>query len=435
MQDAQKRNRPDVCHRVPINGVDSWIGGGVFPRLCLQFIVWIILLALAGITSKSEADELNLKASFEAKEEYNTNLFFDEKNRVSDWLTTLGMGIQGSRRTERIDLFLQGRASRLIYGDHSHLNGNDYYGEGRVRYSLRPTTQVYLESGMKRETRPDRDLEATGVITRAFKRDHLTVAGGVEETFTETTRAQLAGYFETYNYPRDPEWIDSKVYGANLRLDQALSRSLPNTTGRIQIGFARFETPRERTDQYFFTSGLHWRFHEKWNLLVDGGASFNRSRYRVERIEFFPPFFWTIHQETEEKKGFGWLGQAMLSYRGERTEAGLTFHRRLIPSTGKRGTTENTSFNLDLNHRFTEDLSGRFTAGYHLNKAEALLFSTIGTDERTFHLMPSIRYEWERKLTVKASYRFTQTHDRLTGSRARGNLFLIQIILNQTLFE
>jgi hypothetical protein len=74
-------------------------------------------------------------------------------------------------------------------------------------------------------------------------------------------------------------------------------------------------------------------------------------------------------------------------------------------------------------------------AGYYKNKAEGDEFSFRETDEDTFFIRPTIRWEFFEKFTLEAGYNFSYTDDRVANNDTRRNLVYLQVAYGIPLFE
>jgi len=390
-------------------------------------------------SEEAKGDEFKLIPSLSIKEEYNDNLFFTEKDKKDDFITTITPGIELIDRTERLDLNLSARLGGLIYAKNEDLNFLNQIYSGRLRYLLHQKLKFSADGGFTKDFSPDRDIEVTGLVTKAIRRYKYNFGSGLEYTLTEKTKTEFSYSFERYDYERDPEFVDTISHGVNFGLIHDLSQQISNTLGRANLGYYRYKFQDTDIDYYYGTIGMSRAISEKWNILIDGGASYTHSEFDVERLELTP--FLRIVREREKEKGVGWVAQATLSYRGEKTTKGekttgdLTFNHRMMPASGIVGVSERTSITLDIAHRFTYEFLGRLSVGYYLNRAERGKFSRASIDEATFRINPRVRYEFTKDIALEASYSFTLVKDKEADTDARRNLFMIYFIIQYPLFE
>ena len=371
--------------------------------------------------SEAKADEFRLVPSLAVKGEYNDNIFFTGKDRVSDFIITLTPSLELVNRTEKVDVNLLARIPVLRYADTRELDHTDQNYSGRLRYSLHPNWTLSGGAGYVEDSRPDRDLEVTGLVTKPAIRRRQNYSAGVDHNFSEKTKAGL-----TYMYSQDdyssPNFVDLKAHDANLNFTHDLSQTLPNVVGRANLAYSRYEYEIATIDYYYATIGMSWALNEKWSLLFDGGGSYTLSESGPE-------------ENKQKDEGTGWVGMGSLSYKGEKTAGDLTFSHRKAPAYGSVGVTNRTSLSFGINRRFTYEFSGALSAGYFINKGEEGKFSTAAFDQESFFVNPRLRYEFTKDMALEGSYNFSFTKDKLYGTEPRRSLFLIRFYIQHALFE
>ena len=152
-----------------------------------------------------------------------------------------------------------------------------------------------------------------------------------------------------------------------------------------------------------------------------------------------------LSEQTQTSEGWGGVGQATLSYKGEVTNASFAASRDVAPATGQNGTVERTSFTLSANRRLSYDLCGFLDAGYFINKSSGGQFSLAPVDFETLNVSPRIRYEFGREgsggsqsgrdMYVEASYTFTKLEDKIGQTTAYRNLFMVRFFAQHAVLE
>jgi len=370
---------------------------------------------------EAKAAEFRLVPSLGIQEEYNDNIFYSDRERVDDFITTITPGLELVNRTEKVDLNLLARLNILRYAETTELNNIDQNYLGKIRYS--PTTKWTLsgEAGYLKDSRPDRDLEVTGLVNSAAIRDRQNYGAGLEHTLTEKTRGSLSYAFEEDKYD-NPRFADLRAHNAILGFTHDLSKYLPNITGRMNFGYSRYEYDFGTIDYSYATIGMKWALSEKWDLLLDGGGSYTVSELGPDG-------------NRQRDTGAGWFGMGSISYKGEKTTGDLTFSHRILPAYGSVGVTNRTSVTFGIDRRFTYEFSGGLSGGYFLNKADQGEFSTVAFDEETYFINPRLRYEFTRDIFLEGSYNFSITKFDITRTEARRNLVMLRLYVQHALFE
>lgn len=416
-----------------------WVAS-VFGRFLFFSSASFVFIFLALFLGEAKSDEFKIVPSLSTKEEYNDNIFFSPDDRTKDFVTTFSPGLELIDRTERLDLNLSARVDVLRYWSNSDLNTVDQFYRGRIGYALSPKLRVSAEAGYTTDSTPGRDIEVTGLVLNTVRRYVQNYAAGTEYTFSEKTKANLSYAYEQSHY-KDPRFADLRAHDINLGLVHDLSKYFSAILGRMNLGYSRYQFQDTTVDYYYATIGMSRALTEKWNILIDAGASYNRSQFEVETLEFVSPSFFTVVREQGTRNDVGWVGQASLSYKGVKTNGGLTFSHRMMPATGTvgtaetTGTTERTVLAFNVSHRFTHEFSGSLSAGYYINKSRAGEFSTVPLDETTFSVTPALRYEFTRDIALEASYNFVFVRENQSKTEAQRNLFMINLIIQYPLFE
>jgi len=377
------------------------------------------LFILAFFTAQLPAAEIKFIPSIGLKEEYNDNLFFNTTTELetSDYITTLSPGAKFTDRTERLDALLQTRLDILRYRDNDELDRYDQDHLGRIRFRLTERMQASTEAGYIKDSRTDRDIETTGAVLGTVRRERQHYACSGEDAFTEKTTLGLSYTYDQDKF-NDPEYIDSTAQQANLTFTHNLSSLFSMTSGRATLGYTLYDFPDTRVNNYSGTIGASTAISEILNLSADVGWRFTRSRYET-LIWIFPI------EETTISRGI--IGQAELSFRGERTNGSLSFSHDVRSISGRIGAAKRTSLKLEIGRCFTYKLRGDITAEYYLNRAKAGQLSWEDIDEETYRIQPRLRYNFTNELALEASYRSTWLKYREMDQKGEQGLYFLRL--------
>jgi len=190
----------------------AFVSGG----LSLFVLTVLILLSSPFFSGGALADEFKLTPSLGLKEEYNDNLFFTGSDRTKDFTTTISPGLDLINKTETLDLNLVARLDILRYVSNKALNDVDNYSRGRLRYSLNPRLNVSTELGFAKDSRPDQDIDVSGLVfTKAVTRYKYNYAAGGEYIVSEKTKVNLSYAYENSDF-KDPGFTDIKSHDVTL---------------------------------------------------------------------------------------------------------------------------------------------------------------------------------------------------------------------------
>ena len=432
-----------------------------------KIILYLFVLAMIFLPNQTRADDFKLIPSIDVKGEYNDNIFFDDGNEEEDFITTISPALKLNNRTERLNLGISIRFDGIIYSDNNVLNAIDQNYRGSLNYQLTPETSVGADAGYKKDSRRDRDIEvidegtATGLVQSDSTRIRSNGGFSFNSMLNETTAVNCSYSFVKDDFD-DPEDNDLRMHNLNLGLTRNLSFIDELTMGRMNFGYGRYDylngenirrsnydidqhyIDNTRIDYYSATIGISRNISEVFSILADIGGSYTKSKYET-RIEYYYPNqiaqFWGNYfrlndfTQTENNSGTGMVARITTSYNGELTSGSLNFSHDVKASSGTSGTTERTSIELNISRSFTYELSGRISTGYYLNKADAGDYSKSGTDETTWRIRPSIRYNFTNDLFMEASYNFTKNKDKEDHTNKTRNQFFIKISMDYPLFE
>jgi len=380
------------------------------------------------------ADEFRLVPSLTLRQEYNDNIFFTSKDAVSDSISTGSAGIEVVHKTEKTDLNLLGRADRRMYWAHSDLDATDQTYNAKLGYALTPKFRVSGRASYIKDSSPDRDIEVTGLVLTTVKRERQAYGGTAEYALTEKTIATVG-----YDYLKDQYlaagFVNSESNAANLGFVHDLSYFVNTTKARLNFSAARYTFTGLQIDNASATIGFVKQFAELWSVSLDAGGRYTRSAIEGVTFQFVPPFSFVATPQKEETTGYGWVGHAAVSYRGEKTNAEIGLLYDFLPAYGYAGVAERTGATFNLSRRFTYELRGSLNAIYYLNKAEQGRFSAQTLDQETVQIIPSLRYEPTRDVAVEASYVFTWVRYRDVSEHAVRNLVMVRLILQHAFFE
>lgn len=152
--------------------------------------------------------------------------------------------------------------------------------------------------------------------------------------------------------------------------------------------------------------------------------------------QFVPPSFFQTVTVRQSSVGWGGVGQATLTYRGEKGTIDLSFIRDVMPASGYSGATERNALTLSLSHRITYELSGTLSASYFTNNSTQGQFATTPIDQVTYSMAPGLRYEFTRDMAAEASYSYTRVdYNVYPKTTADRSLAMVRFIAQCRLLE
>ena len=203
-------------------------------RRVLPALVTLLAVLLFGKVART--DDFKIIPLLSARQEYNDNIFLSEEDTISDFITTLAVGLEVFERTERLDSSLSARVAPLFYADNTELNEVDQFYRGQFNYRMTPNLDFGGNAAYIIDHRPDRDLAVTGLILGPERRRRLDVGGNLGYRISEITAASMFYEFHHEEF-NDETLTDFETHSAAMGLTQDLSTWLEATVGRSSFGY------------------------------------------------------------------------------------------------------------------------------------------------------------------------------------------------------
>jgi len=391
----------------------------------------IILLCVLSFSGVSRADEIKLTPSIAVKEQYNDNILFAPSETYKDFYTTLSPSLTFLEKTERLQVDISGRAERRVYSKYSEFNATDQFYNGSGRYSLTERLGITGKAEYSQDSRPDRDLETTGLAYTGVTRYRQGYGFGSNYLLSEILLATFSYDYsnDTYNDPRYSD-MEAHVFGMGVVHD--LNYFMQKTQGRTNIKYARYNIPNLRLDNYEWTAGINRALDEKWNLLIDAGVRYTTSRFTYSEFVPIPPFSVDKYGSNQD---WGGVGQLALTYKGLRNSGDVRINHDIMPASGRSGTTDRTSLLFNLTMRLSYEFRCALSGGYFINKSQAGQYSVQQIDEDSFWISPNLNYDYSKDVSLGFSYTFNRTHSYMAGTDADRNVFQVHYKIQHDLFQ
>lgn len=400
------------------------------PRFYNKLLRCTLALALlSGLlhSAPAEGARLELIPSLAVREEFSDNLFFDADDEETDWLTTVTPALQLKQQDERRLLQATARLDALRYVANDDLDAIDQHYLASINYRWTPRLAVSGQAQYTRDSRPDRDLEETGLVLSNERRDQETFGGSAEYAVSERSRLSLGYNFSRLDYQED-ESADSDSHYAILGWHTEITERLKSITN---FNYSHSEFKGARLDNAVLETGFAYAACEQWSLQALAGARYTRSRYEelIPVYGFFlgVPILVDVVKQDSSSSDWGWVAQLSASWQGELSSASLSLQRQVRLASGRTGSTETTALIISGSHRLGENLFLNLSGGYYLNQANANEFAGSGIDEKTLRLSPGLRYRWNEDLDITLGYSTTLLEDQEADQDTTRNLAFIRL--------
>lgn len=378
-----------------------------------------VIALLTALPLVCQAGTFQVTPSVSLREEYNDNILFVANETKEDFITTTVPRVELIEKTERITAQLSSALEVIDYLVNSDLRAIDHAQKGSVDYAITPLLNVFSKLDFKQDSRPDRDLQTSGLLLNSSKRELFNGSAGTQYILTEKLSSLVNMSFWN-NHFEDPTLVDSKVYGVNGGFAYNLGTYLPQTTGRMILAHNRFEYPIDTVKNYSVSVGMSHDLTETYKVSLDVGPRYSRSSFAGG---------------VSDDSGVG--GAFAVDYTGETTTVNMTLSRDEQGVSGRAGTAERSSLAFSVGRKFFDELRCSLELEYHNNKSQASL-ARLNVDEDTFSVVPRIQYMFTKDISLDGDYRYTHFIDRAVSSgdetRER-NLVYVRLNYQHPLFD
>ena len=385
---------------------------------------------------------LSIVPSLLVKEEYNDNIMLSEDDIKEDFISTISPGVVIANRTERLDTDIQLRINRREYSGNSEFNATDQAYSGRLKYHITPLFGMSAEVAYLKDSRPDQDIETTGIVLSDEIRHRITASLSTDYQLTEKTAAGVSYSYSRNDFESQSN-LDDKAHDTNIGLFYDLGAYIPMLKGRMNVGYSYYDTPDSRIKSVMGTIGVSRDIDEVWSVLLDSGIRHTWSYVSVARLEpvFDHSLGFPVHignqvvKEDVKNSDWGWVGQASLNYKGEQGSGSISYSRGVQPASGLGGAVEHSALTLSTRYRLTTELSFFLNAEYYSNESDASEFSAQDIDQRVLHIRPGGRYEFSKDIAVEAFYDYTEDDNKVSEVEAQRHMLSVRLNVQHSFFN
>lgn len=356
------------------------------------------------------------------KEEFTDNLYLTPGNRKSSFVSTLSPGLLLRQGTERSTAGLSARVNYIEYSRASSKRSLDQIYNGFWDYRLTPLLNTNLSADFNHTTRPDREVETTGLaIDQSSNQQQYRY--GLDWQLSEPIHAVASYGYGMTRYQRGGD-LNMESHAANVGLSYDLEHILPLTRLETVVSYNFADYAAIDSSNYSGIVTVHHALDELWTVDVGFGG-----RYTPSRFESDGPQSATTHDSG------GWIGNAALNYTGEFSRGSLIFNHNVLSNSGRSGPVESTSVAVSLLRRLSWEWSASLFAGYYENAAEARDLAPVRIDEMTVRVRPAITWAMTEETTVTLSYEYTVLKNRVQTSDAVQNKVYLQLNLQYPILQ
>lgn len=380
-----------------------------------KIILFCLLPILLTVSRAAVAADVSVVPSVSLDWEKNDNIFLSTDDEVSDEITTLSGGLLLRTKGPRFDAGVQGKIASVTYSDESDLDAEDHNVRAFLSHEATKRFSWKIDSKYAVDNRPDRDIDVSGLVLNADKRE--TMSGSLSGTWLMGKKTSgTLGYNYYQSEYEDLNYNDATVHSTSLDIGHSLSGWIRETIGHIHLGVSRYDYEFMTIDSYSAMLGIHHRIEERLEFKIYAGARHTKSEY--ESIYAF------LYEDSESWSG---VGELTFTYSGKRSTFNLSASRDIRTASGESGASEQTAVVGSMQYRILRNLTTGLSAGYYLNTADQGELATHDIDRKTMRITPRITWQLTRDISLKCAYTFTRYDRDETDTTAERNLLLITL--------
>jgi hypothetical protein len=380
-----------------------------------NIILFSLLPILLTVSRAAVAADIGAVPSVSLAWEKNDNIFLSSDDEISDEITTLSGGLLLQTKGPRFDAGVRGNLASATYSEESDLDAVDYNVGAFLSHQTTQRFSWKIDSKYAVDNRPDRDIDVTGLVLNADKREDLNGSFSASYLMGKNTTGALSYDYGKSDY-EDPAYSDVTVNSAGLDIGHNLSSWIRETTGHLRLEASRYKYEFLTIDSYSAMLGFRHRIEERLELNVFAGARNTRTEYESIYALFF-----------EKSESWGGVGEITFTYSGKRSSLSLSASRDIRPASGENGAAEQTAIVTGIQYRILRNLTAGLSAGYYLNTADRGELATTDIDRKTTRITPNITWQLTRDISLKGAYTFTRYDRDETDETAERNLLLFTL--------
>jgi hypothetical protein len=378
-------------------------------------------------------EDFDIIPSLTMKEEYNDNVYFATTPRVHAYLTIASPKLELVKKDERTDASLSIRLSEIIDSEHegktiTALN-QDY--QGRASYLLDPRLQFSLAAGYTIDNRPSANVEKDGIVINALSRYNQIYSAGTKYVLSEKDSVNLSYLYQQEDFSGQPQ-SDNRTHATGVEFAHDLRKYLPDSQGIAGFNFSRLEFAGSTTNNYAATIGIKWAFNETWTFAANMGGRYTDT---VSDILAVSPLQKPIGIVRESNSGWGLVGDATISVRGEVNNGSLILKHDVAAAPSRTGAAETTSISLNYRHSFTPKFTAQTTLGYCFSNSNGDGTATSRIDEDFFQCSTNLRYEFTRNMAVETTYGYAKAIYNQNNTKTDRNSVLMSLTIRHPYFD
>jgi hypothetical protein len=388
--------------------------------------VWtgLVFLLLAALGAKIVvAADLSVVPSINARTEFTSNLNYDFKNPISDFIFTLAYATEYNYTTETSQLQGVLGLKGMHYFKESSGDHVDQNYQINGKYQVAPRWNLSLRAAYIVDSTLQEELTASGLIMSRTPRQSIGLGPAVAYNITERLTATVNYNVNKINY-QDPRFRNFTSQLVGLNLGFPLKNEKTVLQGNITGQETRYSGGGDLYRSFGINVGANHKFTENWEFKLLGGVniSFMSFNTQVQDSSQFP-FFTTVRTVRSRRTAVG--PSVTLATTRRWTKLTITGgYTRSQPASGAGTISDLNPLFLSMQYGFSERLSGTFGANYSLSNQ---ISQSTNFQNDYFSISPQLSYRVTEKLSTSAGYSFSMRNDISGGRSADANIAWVML--------
>lgn len=392
-----------------------------------------VVLVFLSVGNGLGADD-SLTLSVSARQEYNDNIFYDERDQMDDLVTMITPGVSFDRETERVNVTLDGRVVSRWYNENEDLNASDQRYSAGIDAGITDRITAGASLNFDRDSTRDRDIETSGILLTNVERDKWTYQFSGNYFLSEKSRLgfNVAFHEEEFEDDAEDEFDDFKYRQAGFSCSRYLTEDI---TLQAQASFALYEYPQQEVENYSGTVGIGKQMTETLSGYIHLGGRRTKFLYLTYTYDFDTSTFQFIPVPVEneiDKTGF--VGNMGISWQGETASLNISAEHDLQATSGTNRATRRTGMNLSLSRRLTERVSVGLAGSFFENQSDKTEYSSE-VERQTVRVTTRLQYRIRDWISLSVAYRYTRIEASVDRESVDNNTAWILLSLQHDMMD
>jgi hypothetical protein len=389
------------------------MGSRAWVAMAILVCLWTSNLAVAA--------DWSLVPAVTQRSEFNSNLNYDFRHPISDYIFTLQPAVDFNYTSEISQL--QGHLG--LTGQHfiaqSHIDHVDQNYQINGRYQAAPRINLSLNTSYMVDTTLQEELLTSGLVMSRTPRQSFMAAPALTYNITERLLGAVNYNFNRVLY-QDPHYTDYTNHQAGLNLTYLLKNERTTLINNNIVRETLYAGGNIFRSLGVYLGGIH-KFSERWDVSLMSGVNISFFSFNTRVLDFSQaPYFILVKTKRIESSNLTPYVNVSTNYRWTNLALSAGFSRD--QSTSAYGAIyEFNRLYFSCAYNFSERLSASLKGDYSLSN----LSGQSGSSEYNYYdVSPALTYRITERLSLSSGYGYGAREDITGGRTARVHMAWVQ---------